>query len=59
MITCDKYVGGYLVVSALVTDNRYGGEFLHSVRYEGYSRREAVANYRDSLTRDGLRLVKD
>lgn len=64
MITCDRYVGGYYVVSALVIDrnsagNPWGAPFFHSIRYEGYTRRQAIESYRDSLTRDGLRIVKD
>lgn len=64
MITCEKYVGGYYVVSALVKDNNpngnpWGAPFFHSVRYEGYTKREAIENYRDSLTRDGLQVVRE
>lgn len=64
VITCDKYVGGYYVVSALVVDrnsqgNPWGAPWLCSIRYEGYSRREAVSMFRNSLIRDGLRVVED
>ena len=60
----DRYVGGYYVVSALVMDknragNPWGAPWLRSIRYEGYSRREAVAMFRDSLIRDGLRIVTE
>jgi len=47
---------GALVLTALVTDGR--DEFYHSRTYYDYAVSEAKAAYRDSLTRDGLRIVR-
>jgi hypothetical protein len=48
---------GAIVLTALVTDGR--DKFYHSRTYYDYALSEAKANYRDSLTRDGLVIVRD
>lgn len=59
------YTGdGALVLTAVVKDanrdgNPWGSPFYHSRRYEGFTRREATAMFRDSLSRDGLSIVRD
>jgi hypothetical protein len=57
MITTEKaHPSGAWIVSALVADG--GAPFYQRRTYMGYSKREAVAMFRDSLTRDGLRIVE-
>lgn len=55
---------GALQLSALVIDknpagNPWGSAFFHRVTYMGYTRREAIAAFLDSLQRDGLRIVEE
>jgi hypothetical protein len=58
-----RHSGG-LIVTALVKDknpagNPWGSPFYHSRTFYGYTRSEAVAEFRDSLTRDGLTIARD
>jgi len=58
MITAERVRhSGALVLTALVTDGT--GEFYHSRTFYGYAVSEARAKFRDSLTRDGLVIVRD
>jgi hypothetical protein len=58
MITAERVRhNGALVLTALVTDGMV--DFFHSVTYYDYTPSEARAKYRDSLTRDGLVIVRD
>lgn len=55
---------GALQLSAMVIDkdpdgNPWGSAFFHRVTYMGYTRREAIAAFLDSLRRDGLRIVEE
>ncbi len=64
MITYERIHSGAVVLTALVKDrnrdgNPWGAPFYHSRTFYGYGKREAVALFRDSLTRDGLEIVKD
>ena len=58
MITAERVRhNGALILTALVTDGR--DKFYHSRTYFGYDSTEAKAAFRDSLTRDGLVIVRD
>lgn len=65
MITAERVRhSGALVLTALVKDrlperNPWGSPFYHSRTFYGYSLTEAKAEFRDSLTRDGLVIVRD
>jgi hypothetical protein len=59
-----SFPSGGLNVTALVRDrnplgNPWGGPFYETMHFEGYTRREAVALFRESLTRRGLFIVAD
>ncbi len=64
MITTERVPhSGAIIVTALVKDgdprgNPWGSPFYHSQTFYGYAKREAVAVFRDSLTRDGLTVVE-
>jgi hypothetical protein len=49
--------GGWLV-SAMVKSRYESGWFYYRRQYYGYSKRDAVASFRDSLTRDGFTIRK-
>jgi hypothetical protein len=69
MITSERIHDGTLVLSALVaTSHGHDTWSYHSPwrttwycrrKYQGYTLKEAKALYRESLTRDGLVIVKD
>ena len=64
MITAERIRhSGALILTALVKDknpsgNPWGSPFYHSRTFYGYTLPEARARYRESLTRDGLAIVK-
>jgi hypothetical protein len=64
MITSERVRhSGALILTALVKDknpsgNPWGSPFYHSRTFYGYTLPEARAEYRESLTRDGLVIVK-
>jgi hypothetical protein len=65
MITAERVKhNGAIVLTALVKDknpsgNPWGSPFYHSRTFYGYRLPEAKAVFRDSLTRDGLDIVKE
>ena len=64
MITTERTAPFTWRVTALVKDknpsgNPWGSPFFHTRTYFGYPMREAKEMFRDSLTRDGLVIVKD
>jgi hypothetical protein len=65
MITYERAVpSGAWILTALVKDrnpsgNPWGSPFYESRTFSGYSKREAGEVFRDSLTRDGLVIVKE
>jgi hypothetical protein len=40
---------GAWVVSALLNDNDYNGAYYHTYQYYGYTKREAVRQYREQF----------
>ena len=65
MITSQRVAhSGAIILTALVKDrnsagNPWGAPFYHSCTFYGYGKRDAVALFRESLTRDGLEIVRD
>jgi hypothetical protein len=64
MITSERTHDGTLVLSALVLDkvasrNPWGSPWYCRRMFQGYTLKEAKALYRESLTRDGLVIVKN
>lgn len=61
MITAERIHDGTLVLSALVSYSQapWHSRFYHRRKYQGYTLTEAKSMFRDSLTRDGLVIVKD
>jgi len=54
----EKQENGSLRVADIVRDPKRGGEFFFSQVFYGYTKREAVARYREAMKANGYYLAR-